>query len=75
MIIWFVQPSRILRTGAPGFLEPPRIRSILDGGGYVWHCHIIRHEGNEIMRRTSAQERRPVQRAMHCRALFGLLAR
>jgi FtsP/CotA-like multicopper oxidase with cupredoxin domain len=24
-----------------------------NGGGYVWHCHIIDHEDNEMMRRTS----------------------
>jgi FtsP/CotA-like multicopper oxidase with cupredoxin domain len=27
-----------------------------DGGhGYVWHCHILDHEDNEMMRPTSVQ--------------------
>ncbi len=25
------------------------------GHGYVWHCHIIDHEDNEMMRPTSVQ--------------------
>jgi FtsP/CotA-like multicopper oxidase with cupredoxin domain len=34
-----------------------------DGGhGYVWHCHIIDHEDNEMMRPTSVRANRDAQR-------------
>jgi FtsP/CotA-like multicopper oxidase with cupredoxin domain len=51
MVRW-APTDEIVSSGAPGanlaFPFNPN-----SGHGYVWHCHIIDHEDNEMMRPTS----------------------
>jgi len=56
-----VNPGQVTRlvmrfspTDSPvvaGQLPPPYAINVAQGPGYVWHCHIIDHEDNEMMRR------------------------
>jgi len=49
MVRW--APTDLLATTPPTVANFPFTP---DGGhGYVWHCHIIDHEDNEMMRPTS----------------------
>jgi FtsP/CotA-like multicopper oxidase with cupredoxin domain len=47
-------------TALPG--QVTRVRATFDvAGQYVWHCHIIEHEDNEMMRPFRVGERQPRQ--------------
>lgn len=43
-------PTDLLTTSPASALYYPFDPSDLNGHGYVWHCHIIDHEDNEMMR-------------------------
>ena len=38
-------PNKLVKPGRNTYSFDPT-----DGPGYVWHCHIIDHEDNEMMR-------------------------
>ena len=89
-----VQPNGLVRDPEPwesGFKdtviaypgEVTRIRAqFVNAGQYVWHCHIVEHEDNEMMRPYRIGPVQPGQpdsrfssSAMHAPNAFGLLRR
>lgn len=38
-------------TALPGQVTKIRAKFVKIGDNYVWHCHILSHEDNEMMRR------------------------
>jgi hypothetical protein len=41
----------ITRRSLLGATSPPPIREASHVGNYVWHCHILEHEDNDMMQR------------------------
>lgn len=65
VVRWAPQDAPVTGVGAPvaGInLYPFDPTALIGGVGYVWHCHIIDHEDNEMMRNyTVMPTRQPIQ--------------
>jgi len=49
-VIRWAETDAPLTTTVPANTYPFTDPELIDGYGYVWHCHIIDHEDNEMMR-------------------------
>jgi spore coat protein A, manganese oxidase len=65
VVRWAPQDAPVIGDGAPSAgtnLYPFDPTALINGVGYVWHCHILDHEDNEMMRTyTVMPTRQPVQ--------------
>jgi len=65
VVRWAPQDAPVAGVGAPTVgtnLYPFDPTALIGGVGYVWHCHILDHEDNEMMRPyTVMPTRQPVQ--------------
>jgi len=65
VVRWAPQDAPVTGLGAPTAgtnLYPFNPTALYGGVGYVWHCHIVDHEDNEMMRSyTVMLERQPIE--------------
>jgi FtsP/CotA-like multicopper oxidase with cupredoxin domain len=65
VVRWAPTDAPATGAGAPVAgtnLYPFNPTTLIGGVGYVWHCHIIDHEDNEMMRNyTVMSVRQPIQ--------------
>jgi len=62
VVRWAPQDAAVGATTAGVNLYPFDPTALINGVGYVWHCHILDHEDNEMMRTyTVMPTRQPIQ--------------